>query len=323
MKLDFSDINVLLIGDLMIDHYIMGTSNRMSPEAPVPVVISQTEYSIVGGAGNVAMNLSSLGANVTCVGAVGNDNWGKKLISILANKGISTKHVDVIQNHPTTLKQRIYSKGKQVARLDKEEILTDWDPKTRIKYEDFDVIVLSDYGKGVFDNDWLKYVTEAKKIKNTTVILDPKLPDSELLERANIITPNLRELQDIVDYIGVYDYSKNKLIDVTRIEPLITACNQIIKSFDNLDYVIAKKGADGITVIGKNNFVKHISAHNVGNPDVTGAGDTVISALSLAFIANNDIEFSAKFANAAASIVVGKLGTATTTVEEIKKLLLK
>ena len=123
MKIDFSDISVLLVGDFMIDHYIMGTSNRMSPEAPVPVVVKKEEYSIPGGAGNVAMNLSTMGASVICSGIVGDDIWGKKLISILSNKGINIDGIEIIKNHPTTLKQRIYSDGKQVARLDTEKIL--------------------------------------------------------------------------------------------------------------------------------------------------------------------------------------------------------
>ena len=106
----------------MIDHYIIGTSNRVSPEAPVPVVLPQKEYSIPGGAGNVAMNLRSIGANVSCSGVVGDDLWGKKLLSLLNDKGINTDGINIIKNHPTTLKKRIYSDGKQVVRLDTEDI---------------------------------------------------------------------------------------------------------------------------------------------------------------------------------------------------------
>ncbi|SVD15003.1 uncharacterized protein METZ01_LOCUS367857, partial [marine metagenome] len=136
----------------MIDHYIIGTSNRMSPEAPVPVVIPEQEYSIPGGAGNVAMNLSLMGANVTCVGCIGDDNWGKKLISILKNEGINIEAINIINNHPTTLKQRIYSDGKQVARLDTEKIIN-WQPDSEMKhdYNDYDIIILSDYNKGVLN----------------------------------------------------------------------------------------------------------------------------------------------------------------------------
>ena len=102
MNLDFSDIKVLLIGDFMVDHYIIGTSNRMSPEAPVPVVTPEKEYSIPGGAGNVAMNLCLMAADVTCIGYIGNDSWGKKLISILENEGINIENIEIIDNHPTT-----------------------------------------------------------------------------------------------------------------------------------------------------------------------------------------------------------------------------
>ena len=123
MNLDFSKIKVLLIGDFMIDYYIIGTSNRMSPEAPVPIVIPEQEYSIPGGAGNVAMNLRAIGAEVKCIGVVGNDSWGKELLSILENECINIEAINIIDNHPTTLKQRIYSDGKQVARLDTEKII--------------------------------------------------------------------------------------------------------------------------------------------------------------------------------------------------------
>ena len=152
MKIDFSDISVLLVGDFMIDHYIMGTSNRMSPEAPVPVVTPKKEYSIPGGAGNVAMNLRAMGADVICVGAVGDDIWGERLLLLLKNKGINIDGIDIIKNHPTTLKQRIYSDGKQVARLDTEKII-DWTSSflsNNLKH--YDTCILSDYNKGVIKN---------------------------------------------------------------------------------------------------------------------------------------------------------------------------
>ena len=108
MNLDFSDITILLAGDLMIDHYILGTSNRVSPEANVPRVIPKEEHSIPGGTANVAMNLSAMGAKVICLGVVGDDIWGKKLLSLLKNNGINIDGIDIIKDHPTTLKKRIY-----------------------------------------------------------------------------------------------------------------------------------------------------------------------------------------------------------------------
>ena len=296
MSLDFSDIKVLLIGDFMIDHYIIGTSTRMSPEAPVPVVMPEKDYSIPGGAGNVAMNLKLMGANVTCIGCVGNDIWGKKLLSILKNEGIKTEGIELIDDHPTTLKQRIYSEGKQVARLDTEKIIN-WKTNAEVQ-QNYDIVILSDYDKGVLNNLWF----DISNLEN--VIVDPKKDSFNHYRGANIITPNLNELK------------KASNIDVKDDKSIVNACNQLIKE-NNFNYIVAKKGDKGMTIVGANNFVKHIQAHSVDNPDVTGAGDTVISTLSLAYAQTKDIELSAKIANAAAAIVVGKIGTATVTIEEI------
>lgn len=302
MKLDFSDIKVLLIGDFMIDHYIIGTSTRMSPEAPVPVVIQEEEYSIPGGAGNVAMNLRSMGADVTCLGAIGDDIWGEKLILILGNQGIDTSYLKVIENHPTSLKQRIYSDGVQVSRLDNEKII-DWNPNLEIKhnYNDYDVIILSDYNKGTIN---------FFRMPDTSipVIVDPK-NDFTVYAGANIITPNFNEL------------NRASTIDIKDDKSIIDACSELIK-IHGFDYIVAKRGSKGMIVVGKDSFVKNIDAHPVDNHDVTGAGDTVIAALALVYASTKDIEKSAKIANAAAAIVVGKPGTATATVKEVKKLLI-
>jgi rfaE bifunctional protein kinase chain/domain len=301
MKLDFSNINILLIGDFMIDHYIMGTSNRISPEAPVPVVVPEREYFIPGGAGNVAMNLRAIGVSVTCLGTVGNDLWGDKLISTLKNEGINIDGIDIIKNHPTTLKQRIFADGNQVARLDTEKIL-DWNPQILNENMDiYDACIISDYNKGAVNNICLDM---------DILIADPKKDDFSQYKNARIITPNLNELQKASD------------IKIKNDQSIVDACDELIRK-NNFDYIVAKKGDQGMTIVGKGNFVKHIKAHPVKSPDVTGAGDTVIAVLSAIYAKTKDIELSGKIANAAASIVVGKSGTATTTVGEIEKLLAK
>tara|TARA_B100000212_G_scaffold90759_1_gene66617 strand:+ start:5629 stop:6537 length:909 start_codon:yes stop_codon:yes gene_type:complete len=300
MKLNFADTKVLLIGDLMVDHYILGSSSRMSPEAPVPVIIPQTEYSIPGGAGNVAMNLSSLGAQVTCLGYVGDDIWGEKLISLLKDNKINTENIEIIDNHSTTLKKRIYLKTKQVARIDVEEII-DWSSNFQLD-QNYDLIILSDYNKGVLNNLWF----DLSLLNN--VIVDPKKSSFSHYKGATIITPNLNELQ------------KASPIKIKDNESIISACKQLINE-NNFEYIIAKKGERGITIVGKNNFIKHIKAHNISKPDVTGAGDTIIAALSLSYLKTKDIEFSVKFANAAAAVVVNKTGTSFAKLNEIKKLI--
>jgi len=300
MNLNFSDIKVLVVGDFMIDHYIIGDSNRMSPEAPVPVVIPKEEYSIPGGAGNVAMNISTLGSQVTCLGVIGNDFFGKELIKIFNDNNICSKYIETIENYSTIVKQRIYCNGIQVARVDKEEPLN-WNPnqsENSLDFSDYDVIILSDYNKGVLVKPWFL------KPKNTNVLLDPKSGYEHLFINSNIITPNLNELKKISG------------MNVDSNDSIVNACNKLMKE-NSFDYIIAKKGDKGMTIVGNQNFIKHIEPHRVDNPDVTGAGDTVIAALSIAYAKTNDIEFSAKFANAAAAIAVNKTGTASVTIDEI------
>jgi|TARA_B100001093_G_scaffold215569_1_gene206881 D-beta-D-heptose 7-phosphate kinase/D-beta-D-heptose 1-phosphate adenosyltransferase len=304
MKLDFSDINVLLIGDLMIDHYIIGTSSRMSPEAPVPVVTPIKEYSVPGGAANVALNLRTMGARIKCLGVVGDDIWGEKLLSILKNHGIKTDGIDIIKNHPTTLKQRIYSNGKQVARMDTEKIINNHffaniDFSKHLKNQH--VCIISDYNKGVIQN---------ANIDADILIVDPKKDNFSLYQDADIITPNINELQ------------RASKIKIHNNQSIVDACNELIKK-NNFNYIVAKNGSRGMIIVGKDGFVKHIGAHPVNSPDVTGAGDTVISALSLAYTKTNDIELASLFANSAAAIAVSKSGTATAELNEIDKLLIK
>ncbi len=297
MSFNFQSIKVLVVGDLMIDNYIMGSSSRLSPEAPVPVILPTNNYSIAGGAANVAMNMSSLGAKVSCAGVLGNDPWGKKLFSILNKEGIDCKHIDRIKNFNTTLKQRIYSNNKQIARIDSEEYLKHKCSFMDKSFDNYDIVVLSDYNKGVLTTDWFK------KPENTTVFLDPKKSFINF-NQCDIITPNLNELKQLSGD------------DITSEDDIKESCDKILKKY-NLKYIIAKRGDEGITIIGKNNYVKHLKARFVKNADVTGAGDTVISSISLAFAVTNDIVKSTEFAISASALAVSKPGTATVTINEI------
>jgi len=297
MSFDFKSIKVLVIGDLMIDNYIMGSSSRLSPEAPVPVIRPTSNYSIAGGAANVAMNMSSLGAQVSCAGVIGDDSWGKELLSILDKKGIDSTYIDRIRNFKTTVKQRIYSNDKQIARIDNEEILEQECSFMDNKFNNYDVIILSDYNKGVLTTNWFQ------RPESDTVFLDPKKSFINF-NQCDIITPNLNELKQL---------SGDNIISE---EDIKESCKIILNKY-NLKYIIAKRGDEGITIVGKNDYVKHLKAKFVKNPDVTGAGDTVISSISLAFAVTNDIEKSAEFAINASALAVSKPGTATVTIDEI------
>mgnify|MGYP001196396862 FL=1 len=303
MSYHFSKIKVLLIGDLMIDHYLLCNSKRLSPEAPVPVLTPDKEYYRLGGAGNVALNMKSLNAQVTCVGYVGDDNEGKKLIHLLKKNSIDTRFVEINKKLKTTVKKRFFCEKKQIIRLDEEKKIDNWKSKyfNSIEFDDYDIVVLSDYNKGVLNNQWYK----ASDTKN--IVIDPKKRNFELYKNANIITPNVNELQKA--------YGKK----IVSREDSIKACKKMIRKY-NFNYIIAKRGADGMIIVGKNEFVEIIEAEKISNPDVTGAGDTVISYLSLAYALTNDIVKSAKFANYAASKVVNKFGTSVLSKKEILEI---
>tara|TARA_B100000900_G_scaffold251365_2_gene214164 strand:+ start:5650 stop:6564 length:915 start_codon:yes stop_codon:yes gene_type:complete len=301
MNFNFDDVKVLLIGDFMIDQYVFCNSTRMSPEAPVPVLNPETIYSTPGGAGNVAINLAELGASVKCIGTVGLDRYGKELISLLKQKNINVNHI-YNTDLPTTLKKRYYLNSKQILRVDIEEINKNWSPKnSEFDYEIYDIIILSDYNKGILNNKWFE------NIKAKNIFVDPKKDDFSFYSNATIITPNLNELQ------------RAAKIEINNDDTLVQVCQSMIKN-SKLKYVIAKKGDKGMTIVGKKDFIKHIDAHDVQNPDVTGAGDTVISALSLSYLKTGDIEKAAKIANAAASIVVSKKGTSFVTIDEFNSI---
>ena len=301
MILNFNNINVLLIGDFMIDQYVLCNSTRMSPEAPVPVLNPEEIYFTPGGAGNVAINLSELGASVTCLGTVGSDKNGKKLKNLLIQKNINVDNL-YETDLPTTLKKRYYLKGKQVLRVDIEEINKYWSPKNLdFDYDKFDIIILSDYNKGVLNNQWFS------KIKAKNIFVDPKKDNFSFYSNATIITPNLKELQRAAN------------TEINNNDTLIKVCQSMIKN-SNLEYILAKKGDKGISIVGRDGFVKHIDAYKVNDPDVTGAGDTVIAVFSLSFAKTNDVEKSARIANAVAALVVEKKGTAFVTLEEFNSL---
>ncbi len=305
MKLDFSNLSVLIIGDFMVDSYIFGESLRTSPEAPVPVISSSKIDYFPGGAGNVAMNLNSLGAKVSCLGYIGNDKYGEILKRIFRNEGIDCKQLE-LSEFPTTVKERYFSNEMQVLRIDTEKIVDNWKPKflSELKFQNYDAIILSDYNKGVLNNNWFS------DIEFENIIVDPKKDNFSFYSNAKIITPNLSELK------------KASKIEVNSLNSIKSACIDLL-SKTNLEYIIAKMGDRGIMVVGSNNFYEHIKAFPVKNPDVTGAGDTVISAFTLAYAQFQDIKISVKIANAAASIAVNKKGTAVVKSKEIENLITK
>jgi D-beta-D-heptose 7-phosphate kinase/D-beta-D-heptose 1-phosphate adenosyltransferase len=300
---DFSKIRVLVIGDLMIDDYTFGKSNRMSPEAPVPVIIPEDRKFVAGGAGNVIENLYEMSANVSYLGAVGDDNGGKRLKLILDRK--TSNNLLFENKSKTTEKKRIYLHDKQVLRIDIEEIedlkISSNFQKFIENINQFDVVILSDYNKGILNENTLPYIINECK---SPIIIDPKKSDFSMYKNATILTPNMKELNKAVE------------IDVKDENSITEASRYLIKNY-GFKYIITTKGKDGMSVVGKN-IEEHINSKFIENPDVTGAGDTVISALSLAYCNTKDIVISAKFANSAAYLAVSKKATSTNSLSEIE-----
>lgn len=302
---------ILVIGDLMIDHYLWGNCSRISPEAPVQVVDIKKETTVLGGAGNVVNNLRALGANVTVMSVIGNDEVASELSMMLDNLGCE-RFLILDDKRKTTKKSRIIASHQQVVRYDREsknEIDMQSEKSLNIKVfetiHEYDLVILSDYGKGVLTETLVNRIIFAANGANIKVLIDPKGDDYSKYKGAYLLTPNKAEATlatgiDIIDDSSLMVALK-KLRDVADLSiPMITLSE------------------DGIAILVNEKIIKKPTvAREVY--DVTGAGDTVIASLGYSLAKNDNIEKSVEFANLAAGVVVGKLGSATATIDEIEE----
>ncbi len=298
-------LKALVVGDFMLDHYIYGQSERMSPEANVPVISPISDEYILGGAANVISNLQSLNVDVTCMGILGDDQNGKKINSLLKKIGIQNSFFIISKDFPTTLKRRVYLSDKQFVRIDYEkkhdDIFSNQLIETFEKLDkNFDFIILSDYNKGVLNKKLIDHIIENVDVP---VIVDPKKNNFNIYGRATIITPNLNELSLATN------------INCDNKNNILSACNKVLNE-SKIKFIVATMGDKGMMVVGEN-FNKFISPIEIPNADVSGAGDTVVSSLSLSYIISNDIIYSSQVANIAASIAVSKKGTYAVKLSEL------
>jgi D-beta-D-heptose 7-phosphate kinase/D-beta-D-heptose 1-phosphate adenosyltransferase len=305
--------NILVIGDLMLDHYIWGDATRLSPEAPVPIVNIKEESVTLGGAANVIKNLVSLGARVTVAGVTGNDNTGGQLIELLNNEGINTDTIIKDNNRTTTVKTRVLVGNHQLVRLDREvttnllQTLED-DLINRVTdcIEDADIVVLSDYNKGLFSSGLTQRIIKIANLNDKKVIIDPKGLDYKKYRGAFIIKPNRKELAEA---------AKSEYIN--SIETLKEAANIIFEQTD-VPYLVVTLSEQGMVILNKETHTElPVKATEVF--DVTGAGDTVLAAMVYFLSQGLSLDESCELANHAAAIVIRRLGSATTTIEEILK----
>ena len=304
--------NILVVGDLMIDHYLWGSCERISPEAPVQVVDIKKETTLLGGAGNVVNNLISLGATVSVASVIGRDEIGRELSMMLKSIGVKTEGLITQEDRKTSKKSRVIASSQQILRYDKESkeaISSDSVEKIleAIKKDLFlyDMIILSDYGKGVLTSQLAQGVIKLAKSMDKKVIVDPKGTEYAKYRGAHLLTPNKKEASEATG------------IDIDSDESLLKALRWL-KNECSLDISMITLSEDGIAISQGEGFEKFPTvAKEVF--DVTGAGDTVIASIAFALSSAKSIEESAKFANLAAGVVVGKIGSATVTIQEIEE----
>jgi rfaE bifunctional protein kinase chain/domain len=304
----FKNKSILVIGDVMLDEYIWGNVDRISPEAPVPVVdVIREEYKL-GGAGNVAKNLISLGAGkVYLSGVVGFDKAAEILIDLYKGSGIDVSRIHYIADRKTTLKTRILGEHQHVVRVDREskcEISEDASRSILNIPSDIDAIIISDYGKGVINKQIMQGVVETKKY----IVVDPKKRNFNIYENVDLITPNVKELSEGTGY---HIINPDKDIHVAA---------EILYKKLKCKNVLVTRGSEGMSLFemydgGHKQFDIPTYAKKVF--DVTGAGDSVVAAFTLSRLCTKDSTLACRIANVAAGIVVGEMGAVSPTVKEI------
>jgi D-beta-D-heptose 7-phosphate kinase / D-beta-D-heptose 1-phosphate adenosyltransferase len=300
---------VLVVGDLIVDQYLWGSCQRISPEAPVQVIHVDRESTVLGGAGNVVNNLKKLGAQVDIISVVGNCEISNELIKLLKDIKVQTKFLIFQKNRISSKKTRIIASQQQVVRFDREssDDIDEESQKTIIKtfnniINDYEVILLSDYGKGVLTNKLTQSLIKNAKKYNKKVLVDPKGIDYLKYKGAFLLTPNKTEAS-IATNINIVD------------DASLTYAIVKLKSMCNLDISLITLSENGIAIYDNNLRTHPTTAKEVF--DVTGAGDTVLASLGFAIACGYNIDEAVTFSNLAGGVVIGKIGSATATINEV------
>jgi D-beta-D-heptose 7-phosphate kinase/D-beta-D-heptose 1-phosphate adenosyltransferase len=304
---------VLVVGDMMVDEFIWGAVERVSPEAPVPVVDIVRETFHPGGAGNVVVNIKTLGGEVYPAGVIGQDREGETFLSDLRKNGIETDGLICDSHRPTTLKTRIIAHSQQMIRVDREKkgMIGEDILKSLISYiqqtiSKVSTVVISDYGKGVIGEELLEELIPICKKHDVVSIVDPKIGNFGHYKGVSVITPNHYEAQDLT---GIMIEDEKSLL----------SCMNAIMHRINCETVIVTRGEKGMSMLMNDSSIFHIPTKAREVYDVTGAGDTVVAALALALSSGGCMKEAVILANYAAGLVVEKVGTATVTREELRQ----
>ncbi|MFA6086210.1 D-glycero-beta-D-manno-heptose-7-phosphate kinase [Mucilaginibacter sp.] len=307
------DAQILIIGDIMLDHYIYGNCNRISPEAPVPVVEITRESYTLGGAGNVLENLNALDCHAGIIAVVGNDSHAAIIADKLIECGSNSNGLIKDPARCTTVKTRVLSSNHQMIRLDREitepvseEVINECSDLINQHIGNCSVVLLSDYNKGLLTANLLSEVIALCNAAGIKTIVDPKGLDFSKYQGVSIIKPNRKEAS-LATGIVIKDN-----------DSLERACIKI-KEITNCEAVVVTMSEDGIAIY-ENNELSIIPTKAMGVVDVTGAGDTVIASIAIALASGYSLKEACDFANHAAAIVVSKVGSATATLQEINEM---
>ena len=305
MTIDFSSVKVIVFGDIILDDYWHGTSNRISPEAPVPVVNVNRCESRLGGAANVAKNLSDFGMDVTLIGLTGKDEASVKLFDLISASKIDYKPIED-PNIRTTIKLRVIDKNKQIMRIDHEDkdlskvVMDSYKPILKV-LSTYDGIIISDYDKGMV-KPLVKKILRKAVVLGIKTFVDPKGLDFSFYKKAFLLKPNLSEFEAIA---GVSKNTKEFRSKGERLRKKLS-----------LSFLLVTEGKKGMTLFEENKATSY-SASQKDVFDVTGAGDTVVSILSSYIIAGKSISSAVKMSNLAAGLSVQKLGSTSVTQSEL------
>ena len=307
---------VLVLGDIMLDRYWIGTTDRISPEAPVPVINRNGITIAPGGAGNVAANIASLGGDPILVGAVGDDEAGRELLAALQKLGIGPEHVAIDRDHPTTVKTRIIAQNQHILRLDEEEIrpigpalLAQLLDSVRSLLPEVDLMLISDYAKGLILPSLLEKVIPLAEALRRRTIVDSKASDYSSFKGVYLLTPNRREA------------ARAAQIPDDHPDGVVTAGTRLLETLAVKAVLITQSEA-GMTLFERGRDPIHFPTLARKVYDVTGAGDTVVATISLALAGGASLPVTAVLANLAAGLVVEQVGTATITREQLRCALL-
>jgi len=300
----FEGKKVLVVGDVMLDQYSYGSIERMSPEAPVAVLNKSSESYVPGGAANVACNLVALGAKVSLCGVIGKDENGDRLVDILKKKGVDTKLIVTDTSRQTTLKHRVVAGNQQMLRIDDESVVRidrAIEKKVLAKLKPIapkqDGVILSDYAKGFFTEAVVKLFTG--KRRTGVVVADIKPVNKHMFIGVDVLTPNLKEAREMSGLNGIEEIGKS------------------LRNYFGANVVVTR-GGDGMSVFPKGGKHIHVPTKKVRIFDVSGAGDTAVSVMTMGLVGGLDLVGACKLANIAASVVVQDPGTSTITIEELE-----